>query len=74
MASVCTIMILTAQVDTLPSTAPLKRFLIKGTLASLFSPIPQNALSHTSLLLGPFYPRQPNSAYDQSLTRVEFVQ
>ena len=75
MASARTIMTLTAQVDALPSTAPLKRFLIKGvTLASHFSPIPRNAIPHISLPLGPFYPRQPDSAYHQSFIRAELMQ
>ena len=47
---------------------------IKGVLlASPFSATPRNALHHPSLLLGPFYPRQPNSTQHLSLTRVEFV-
>ena len=48
---------------------------IKGVpLASPFLPIPWNAIPHLCLLLGPFYPRQPDSTYQQLLARVEFVQ
>ena len=79
-----TIMTLTAQVDPLPTTPVFntprafrchsdKKYPVRLPLASPFSPIPRNAIHHPSLLLGPFYPCQPNPTHQQPLTRVEFV-